>query len=775
MSGSFVHEVRVDSHEQKPARHGGQGRNGALFKIVAGLIGLAAAGLAYGVLAAAHRERDVSFLQTVLVRRGDLMVTVTAGGALQAMESLCLRNEAEAPSDPQSEYKRAIVAVVEEGTVITEQDVEDGMVLARLDSSDLEEREAQRQVWLYMAESGYTSARENLEIQRKRNESDIAMAKLNVKFARMELDRYLGAELAAELVNEKGDFADLAEHPGLGGTAGQELAQDIAQVELAAAELSQAEARLRWTRRLHDGKWISPTELTADELSVNRRRRELEAAEEELRLFKRYSLPKRAKQRYSDYRESVRHLARTEALARGRLAQAEANLKSSKAAFELHQRELQEIRDNIEKCTIRAPRPGRVVYASTVEAWRRMEEPVQVGQRLWPRQSIILIPDLSTLAARVSIHEADIEKVKLGQPALVYVEAMPDRRFAGTVARISPLASLAQAYVNPEVRVYEVDVALDQVCEGLTPGMSATAEILVAHLNDVLYLPIEALVAHDGRWACFVEGARGPELRHIDVGQTTGDFVEVRRGLREGEAVSLSPRAEAPDEQAAHSVNEPIPTVAVARGDFTVSVTERGAIYSMEPLDVKSEVEGWNALLEVVDEGTVITEEDVEEGVILARLDSSPLEEQESYKLISLYQAEAAYAQAKANYAILKNRNESDIAIAGLNAEFARMELERYLGADLALQALKEKIDFANLPDDTRLGGRARQELRRYSSQVELATEQLLRAQERLTWTKKLYQKGYAGRNELTGDELAVAARRSEVEAAEAELRLWAR
>jgi len=775
MSGSLNHEVRVDSSEQESAQHGSQGPNRNLLKIAAGLIGLAvAAGLGYGVLAAVHRGRDVSSLQTATVRRGDLMVTVTAGGALQAMQSLQVRNEAEAPW-PSSDYKRAITAIVEEGTVITEQDVEDGMVLVRFESSDLEEREAEGQVWFYMAEAGYARARENDAIQRGQNESDIAMAKLYVKFARMELDRYLGAELAAELVKEKSDFADLAEHSGLGGTAGQELAQDIAQVELATAELSRAEERLRWTRQLHDGKWISPTELTADELSVNRRRRELEAAKEELRLFKRYSLPKEAKQRYSDYEESLRHLARTEARARGRLAQTEANLKSSKASFELRQRELGGVRDSIEKCTIRAPKPGRVVYASTADPWRRTNDPVQEGQRLWPRQSIILIPDLSTLAARVTIHETDIEKVKLGQPALICVESMPDRQFAGTVARIGSVASLAQADVDPEIRVYEVDVALGQVCEGLTPGMSATAEILVAHLHDVLYLPIEALIAHDGRWACFVDGPKGSELRYIDIGQATENLVEVRQGLSEGEAVYLSLRMELPDEQAAHSVNEPIPTVAVARGDFTVSVTERGAVYSMEPLDVKSEVESWNALLEVVDEGTVITEKDVEEGMIVARLDSSPLEKQENGRQIALYGAEAAHVQAQENYGIQQRQNESDIAVAELNAEFAQMELEHYLGADLASQALKEEVDLADLADEPRLGGMARQEVRRYSSQVELATEELLRAQERLGWTEELYQKGYASRSELRADELAVATRTSELEAAKGELRLFAR
>jgi len=773
MSGPFEREERVDSSEQESAQHSGQGLRGNLFKIVAGLTGLGIlAGVGYGVLVDRGPGRDADSLPAATVKRGDLTVSVTEGGALQAMDSFVVRNEAQAPWDPQSEYKRAIFSIVEEGTLITEQDVEDGMVLVRFDASDLEEREAQMQIWSYNWETACTQAREDYEIQKKRSQGDIARAMLNLKFSRMELERYLGADRAAEVLKEEGGFADLADDAGLGGRARQELRAYAAQVELAGEELSLAQERLRWAKQLHERNWISETELRADELLVNRRKRELDAAEEELRLFKRYTVPKEAKRRYSDHAEAVRELARTEARTRGRLAQAEANVKSTTASYELDQKRLATVRDSIDKCTIRAPKPGPVLYASTGEPWR---EPLAAGVRLWPRERLILIPDLSSLAARVSIHETDIGKVKLGQRALVSVEAMPGEHFAGTVAKISSVASMAQAWTNPELRVHEVDVALDEAHEGLTPGMSATAEIVVAQLNDVLYIPIEALADHEGLWLCSVAGPKGPESRRIDTGYITEDFVEVKQGLAEGEVVYLRPPVEPPAAPRRGNGAEAIPTVPVARGDFTVSVTERGAVYSMEPLELKNQVEGWNALLEIVDEGTVITEKDVEEGLVVARLNSSELEEQEGDRQVSLYGAEAAYVQAREDYGIQQKQNESNIALAELNAEFGRMELDRYVGADLAAQLMNESMGSGDLTDDPRLGGVARQELRNYESRVELATEELLRAEERLRWSQELYEKGYVSRNELRDDELSVTRGRVEVEAAEEQRRLFKR
>jgi HlyD family secretion protein len=742
-----------------------------LIKAAAGLAGLTLlASIVFGVLAATLQGREASSAETTVVKRGDMTVVVTEGGTLEAMERLEVKNETE--GSQATEWKRAIAEVVDEGTVITEKDVEDGMVLVRFVSDDLEEREAQTQIWVYGLESSYTQARESYDIQKKQHESDVARAELNVRFSRLELERYLGADLAAQVLEEGVDPGALPDDAGLGGVAGQTLRQYGAQVELARAELSKAEEELGWARQLQEDKYITGTELTAAELAFSRRTRELEAAEEELRLFRRYTLPKGARRRESDHAESIRALERTEASGRGRLAQAEAEVKSAKASYELNLERLQKVRKTLENCTIRATKPGPVVYASTGQPWR---DPIQVGTMLWQSQPILLIPDMSTLAARVYVHETDIEKVKLGQPAAVSVEALPGKRFTGKVARVSFVASMAQFWINPELRVYEVDVALDEKQEGLTPGMSATAEIVVATLKDVVQVPVEALADQSGHWVCSVARPEGPELRPIETGYVTENIVEVKQGLAPGEVVYLRPTVEPAEGPAAGNGGEPIPTAAVKRGAFTVTIGERGAVYSMKPLELKSEVEGWNYLREIVDEGTVVTEKDVEEGMVVARLETSQLEDQEADRQVNLYQAEAADVQARENLGIQEKQKESDMALAELNLEFAHLELQHYLGADLAAEALKEGVGLAALPDDPRLGGMARQELRRCESRVELAEEELLRAEERLRWSRQLCENEYVSRKELTTDELAVSRRKAELEAAKKELNLFRR
>lgn len=544
--------------------------DGRIIKIAAIVVALAVvASLGYALLIPARAD-DSGPSAFAIVKRGKLTISVTEGGTLRAMESLELKSEVEG--------RNTIVELVDEGTPITEQDVEDGMVLVRLDSSSLEEREGNREISFYNAEASYTRAKENLDIQIKQNESNIAIAKLNLKFARMELDRYLGAGLAEQVLAEGFESIDLdalaqeevdlilggeqpegAEPTGegpppaqgevrLGGVARQELRDLSAGVQLAEEELTRAEGERTWSEELAAMQYISRNELVRDRLEAQRRKVAFDATKEALRLFRRYTLPKEVEQRYSDHIEWQRDLDRVSARARSQLAQSRATLKSSEASYELETERLDKVKLMLGKCVILAPKPGRVVYASTADAWRRMRNPVREGMNVHQNEAIITIPDLSTLAARVNIHETDIRKLQVGQRAEISVEAMPDKLFSGNLSKISPVASSAHAWLNPEIKVYEADIALDQLEEGLTPGMSATATIIVAELENVLYVPIEAVTTYGGRRVCLAEGPEGPQVREVETGYFTEKFVEIKDGLSEDQVVYLDPAAELGDE-----------------------------------------------------------------------------------------------------------------------------------------------------------------------------------------------------------------------------------
>jgi len=540
------------------------------------IIGIAVvATVAYGWLARASGEDSVDIVPTTMVKKGALTVSVTEGGTLHALEKLEIKSEVEGNNQ--------ILEIVPEGTVITEQDVVDQKVLVRLDAAGMEEKKASRDISYFSAEASKTQADKSLEIQRKQNESNEARARLDVKFARMELQKYLGEGLADRCIQDEGvDFDSLRryasievqrildpEDPGrakevlqdlfvdvtgeqgspLGGSAAQELRDLSSDVQLAKQQLEQAEETLRWTEDLVKNNYINATELVKDKLDRDSRAVKVDAAEEALRLFVQYDLPKESEQRYSDLVEANSQLERVLAQNESEEAQAVANLKSKTATFDLEKSRKEKLDDMLAKSTIRATKPGLVVYATTSSGRWSSGDPIQEGTQIRENQTILTIPNLSTLAARVNVHETDIEKLGVGQRARITVEAITGSSLPAHVVRISPMANSENRWLNPDVIVYETDVALDVIPDGLSPGMSATAEIIIAELRDVLYVPLSAITTSRGQRVCWVKGAGGePQLREVETGHFTDKFVEVRSGLREGETVYLAPPKELEEE-----------------------------------------------------------------------------------------------------------------------------------------------------------------------------------------------------------------------------------
>ena len=500
---------------------------------------LPAAVLAFGALVlgasawTGGSEKTVSSsIPTYTVEPGDLSVTVSAGGTVQAMETTEI--------ECQVEGQTQILDIVDQGTVLTQEDVENERVIVKLDSSSLEDSEEQQEIEVANAEASYTSAQESLNIQKQQNESNISQAELDVEIARMDLEKYVGKELVDEVVNENVHYQNLGQHEALGGEA-QVTRDDLqSQISLAKAQLKSDEETLTWTRRLLEKEYVSENELDSDELQVKRRKSELEQAKANLRLFREYTLPKQVKQYASDLREAKRELKRVKARARSQLAQAESDLRSKKSTYEMKKERLEELRTMIDNCTIEAPKPGLVVYASTSRGRRFDENPIEEGRELREGQPIITIPDLETMSAQVNIPESDIQSVEEGQRAVVTVEAVPDKTWEGEVAQVSSMASEEDRF-GPDASVYESFVKLDGRVTKLKPGMSATAEIYVADKKDVLTVPIQAVTSYEGDRVVWTRNSDELALHEVNTGQFSDTKVEIQAGLEEGDTVLLAP------------------------------------------------------------------------------------------------------------------------------------------------------------------------------------------------------------------------------------------
>lgn len=479
-------------------------------------------------------RRLAGSLVTFESERRDMTISVLEGGSLVALQSRRIINNV--PGN------RTVLEAIEDGTSITEKDIEEGLVLLRLDSSDLEDRLERLKLDVENSRASYMEAEQRLEMQKKQNESDFTQAGLKVKFSEMDFKKYLGDELALEAI-EVGelDIPYLIGSEKLGGRALSRTSQLTNNIDIAREQLTRARDKAEWSRRLAERGYITQSELEADLLSVRQREVDLEQAELEHRLFLRYDFYKDVEQHFSDYRESLREFERVEANCLARIIQAESSLQSRRRTYELNMESLAEVEDQIRSCTIKAEHVGFVTTPTTGSRWRT-QEPIQPGTVVRLNQELFNLPDFRSMGVEVNIHEAAVRRIERGQKAVVRVDAFADERFTGEVRRIAHMPDQTLQFLNPDINVYATTVALDNTNEHLRPGMASRVEIIIEQLRDVIAIPVDAVMFRDEIPYAVVSEGNNLRERRIELGQSSETMVEVKSGLSEGETVVMQPR-----------------------------------------------------------------------------------------------------------------------------------------------------------------------------------------------------------------------------------------
>jgi hypothetical protein len=166
---------------------------------------------------------------------------------------------------------------------------------------------------------------------------------------------------------------------------------------------------------------------------------------------------------------------------------------------------------------------------------------MDVGVEVMERQELIYLPTAASAMAEVDIHEASLDKVQLGLPAIITVDALPGKKFMGTMARIAPLPDPQSMWMNPDLKVYQSDIHLEGDDPGLRTGMSCKAEIIAAQYENVIYIPVQAVIRVAGKPTVYVVKDGRMEEREVEIGLDNNRMIVIEEGLKEGEIVLLTP------------------------------------------------------------------------------------------------------------------------------------------------------------------------------------------------------------------------------------------
>src|SRR6267154_2923782 len=165
------------------------------WRLMAGLALVVVAGLLWWRSGAKTGTKGALFT----ARRGPLEINVLEGGSLQALESQ------EAKCEVRVGYQGTkILKIVEEGYLVTEDDLKTNKVLVELDSSDLQKQIVQQEIQYQSAVASLIDAQQGYEIQLNQNQSDVKDAEQKARFARLDFDKFLGDTVTSQICQEYG-------------------------------------------------------------------------------------------------------------------------------------------------------------------------------------------------------------------------------------------------------------------------------------------------------------------------------------------------------------------------------------------------------------------------------------------------------------------------------------------------------------------------------------------------------------------------------------------
>jgi RND family efflux transporter MFP subunit len=183
--------------------------------------------------------------------------------------------------------------------------------------------------------------------------------------------------------------------------------------------------------------------------------------------------------------------------------------------------------------TIRAPADGMVIYA---REWSGRKKVVGATINPWDA-TVATLPDLSVMESVTYVNEVDIQKIAVGQKVEIRLDADPNKKLTGDVTEV---ANIGEQRPNSDSKVFEVKILVNESDTTLRPAMTTSNTIVIATLDSVLSVPLEAIHAEENRSYVYRAQGGGIVKQEVRLGPMNDNNVVIEKGLGDEDLVYLS-------------------------------------------------------------------------------------------------------------------------------------------------------------------------------------------------------------------------------------------
>lgn len=212
-----------------------------------------------------------------------------------------------------------------------------------------------------------------------------------------------------------------------------------------------------------------------------------------------------------------------------------ADLEMQQARLELKRAEA-----NADRMVMKAPIDGLVVMQNTMRGSEF--DAIKVGDQLFPGMMFMQVVEPSSMVIAATVNQADVERLRIGQKAMVSFDAFPGLELP---AHLSAIGSVARASRSRPDWVKEMAVVLklDKMDPRVIPDLSVSCNVVLQSADVPAVVPREGIFRDgdkDSKPYAFVRAASGRwERREVDTGLVSNTHVSVKTGLRAGDVIAL--------------------------------------------------------------------------------------------------------------------------------------------------------------------------------------------------------------------------------------------
>lgn len=341
--------------------------------------------------------------------------------------------------------------------------------------------------------------------------------------------------------------AEIARQEYLEGTFKQNEQVIESNILIAKQNLSTALDKAAFSERLAAKGFVTQQQLQADRFAVKRANLDMSLKENELRTLREITKQKMLVGFDAD------------------IETATASMLAEEKNYIEEEKQLTEIKQQIENCMVYAPDDGQVVYANQQSSRGGSEFIVEAGATVRERQSIIKLPDPEQMQVKARVNEGRIAFIRKGQRVDVTVGALEGQVLQGVVSKVNKYPE-ATSWFNSEVKEFATYIKILNPPEAIRTGLTAEVEMLVNTMANQTMIPVQTLHEDQEQAFCLIKRTYDPknplhikELggRHGDQGAefsveivlveyaaSNNKFLAITSGLKAGDMVVMNPRSE---------------------------------------------------------------------------------------------------------------------------------------------------------------------------------------------------------------------------------------